>query len=51
MMLLSEGRKVIKMFGGFDRIDEKIVDFKPYAEQTMTFFLYEKEMEEVSDGK
>lgn len=36
---------------GMKRIGEKIVDFKPYAEQTMTFFLYEKEMEEVSDGK
>lgn len=36
---------------GLKRIGEKTVDFKPYAERTMTFFLYEKEVEEVSNRK
>lgn len=36
---------------GIERIGEKTIDFKPYDDRTMTFFLYSKDIEAIADGK
>ena len=36
---------------GVERIGEKTIDFKPYDDRAMTFFLYSKDIEVIADGK